>query len=168
MAQIRLAGVIRESIVDGPGIRFVVFTQGCNHHCPGCQNPDTHDPAGGYAGDTDRLWEAFKQNPMLAGMTFSGGDPFLQAEPLTHLAKQVHAMGKNIITYTGYTYEYLITHFEEHPFWRELLMQTDILIDGPYIESQRSLTLHFRGSSNQRAIDPKASLASGRIVEVEL
>ncbi len=82
MAAIRLAGVIRESIVDGPGFRFVVFTQGCPHHCPGCQNPGTHDPAGGYDGDTDRLFEEFCKNPLLAGMTFSGGDPFLQPLPL--------------------------------------------------------------------------------------
>lgn len=168
MAKIQLAGVIRESIVDGPGIRFVVFTQGCPHHCPGCHNPETHDPAGGYTGDTDRLLDAFQKNPMLAGMTFSGGDPFLQAEPLAHLARQVHAMGKNIITYTGYTYEYLTAHFTEHPEWRGLLQETDILIDGPYIESQRSLTLHFRGSANQRAIDVKASLAAGQIVEIEI
>lgn len=168
MAKIQLAGVIRESIVDGPGIRFVVFTQGCPHHCPGCHNPETHDPAGGYTGDTDRLLEAFQKNPMLAGMTFSGGDPFLQASPLAHLARQIHSMGKNIITYTGYTYEYLTAHFEEHPEWQQLLEETDILIDGPYIESQRSLTLHFRGSSNQRAINAKASLAAGEIVEVEI
>ncbi len=168
MAKIRLAGVIRESIVDGPGIRFVVFTQGCPHHCPGCHNPNTHNPAGGYEGDTDRLLDAFRKNPMLAGMTFSGGDPFEQAAPLAHLARQVHDMGKNIITYTGYTFEYLVAHLKERPEWRELLEETDILIDGPYIEAQKSLSLHFRGSANQRAIDPKKSLASGSIVELEI
>ena len=95
MATIRLAGVIRESIVDGPGIRFVVFAQGCPHHCPGCHNPTTHDPAGGYDGDTDRLVEAFRQNPMLAGVTLSGGEPFLQPLPLARFARQIRLPGKS-------------------------------------------------------------------------
>lgn len=94
MPQLQLAGVIRESIVDGPGIRFVVFAQGCPHHCPGCQNPATHDPQGGYTGDTDTLLREFRKNPLLAGITLSGGDPFLQPEPLAELAREVRAMEK--------------------------------------------------------------------------
>ncbi len=167
MAVIRLAGVIRESIVDGPGFRFVVFTQGCPHHCPGCQNPDTHDPAGGYEGDTDRLFEEFCKNPLLAGITFSGGDPFLHPLPLVDLARKIHAQWKTVITYTGYTIEYLMAHLDEHEGWRELLLATDRLVDGPFIESLRSPLLHFRGSSNQRVLDPAASLAAGRPVEVD-
>lgn len=167
MAAIRLAGVIRESIVDGPGFRFVVFTQGCPHHCPGCQNPGTHDPAGGYDGDTDRLFEEFCKNPLLAGVTFSGGDPFLQPLPLADLARRVHKMGKTVITYTGYTMEYLLSHLEDQEGWRELLLGTDRLVDGPFIESLRSPLLHFRGSSNQRVLDPAASLAAGRPVEAD-
>ncbi len=168
MPQLQLAGVIRESIVDGPGIRFVVFAQGCPHYCPGCQNPATHDPQGGYTGDTDTLLREFRKNPLLAGITLSGGDPFLQPKPLAELARKVRAMGKNVITYTGYTIEYLLDHLEEHPGWEELLRQTDILIDGPFIEAQKSLMLRFRGSRNQRAINPAASLREGRAVETDI
>lgn len=167
MATIRLAGVIRESIVDGPGIRFVVFAQGCPHHCPGCHNPDTHDPAGGYDGDTDRLVEAFRQNPMLAGVTLSGGEPFLQPLPLARFARQIRQMGKTVITYTGYTLEHLMAHLEEHPGWRDLLINTDRLVDGPFIAEQKSLQLRFRGSANQRVLDPAASLAAGSVVETD-
>ena len=167
MAAIRLAGVIPESIVDGPGMRYVVFTQGCPHNCPGCHNPETHDPAGGYMSDTETLLEEFRQNPLLSGITFSGGDPFQQALPLAGLAAEIHALKKTVITYTGYTIEYLLAHLNEHPGWKELLENTDILIDGPYIESQRDLLLHFRGSTNQRVIDPVASLREGRAIETE-
>ena len=152
MSQLQLAGVIRESIVDGPGIRFVVFTQGCPHRCPGCHNPATHDPAGGYAGDTETLLREFRKNPLLAGVTLSGGEPFLQAAPLAGLAREIHALGKSVVTYTGYTIEQLLAGLEGHPGWEDLLRQTDILI----------------GSRNQRAIDPAASLREGRAVEVVL
>ena len=165
MAAIRLAGVIQESIVDGPGMRYVVFTQGCLHNCPGCHNPETHDPNGGYLGDTDTLLAEFCEDPMLSGITLSGGDPFLQAPPLAELAAAVRALNRTVITYTGYTIEYLMEHLEEHPGWRELLENTDILIDGPYVESRRNLLLHFRGSENQRALDPAASLQEGRAVK---
>lgn len=168
MATIRLAGVIQESIVDGPGMRYVVFTQGCPHHCPGCHNPGTHDPAGGYVGDTDALLSEFRQDPMLAGITLSGGEPFMQAEPLAELAAAVHALRKTVITYTGYTMEYLLDHLEEHPGWRELLENSDVLIDGPYVESQRNLLLRFRGSENQRILDPSASLRQGKAVETDI
>ena len=168
MSQLQLAGVIRESIVDGPGIRFVVFAQGCPHRCPGCHNPATHDPAGGYAGDTETLLREFRKNPLLAGVTLSGGEPFLQAAPLAGLAREIHALGKSVVTYTGYTIERLLAGLEEHPGWEELLRQTDILIDGPFLEAQKSLNLRFRGSRNQRAIDPAASLREGRAVEIAL
>lgn len=168
MSQVRLAGVIRESIVDGPGFRFVIFAQGCPHHCPGCHNPDTHDPAGGYDSDTGRLLAEFRKNPLLAGVTLSGGDPFLQARPLAELAGQVRALGKNVVTYTGYTIEYLMAHLDEHDGWRELLMETDVLIDGPFIAAEKSLMLRFRGSRNQRAIDPRASLAARTAVECDI
>ncbi len=168
MAAIRLAGVIRESIVDGPGIRMVVFVQGCPHHCKGCQNPDSHDPAGGYDGDTDHLLEVFDRDPLLKGVTLSGGEPFEQAAPLVELAKAVHARGKDVITFTGYTFEQLFARLDERPAWRALLEQTDVLIDGPFIEEQKSLILRFRGSKNQRSLDARASLAAGRAIEVEI
>ena len=164
MPALRLAGVIRESIVDGPGIRFTVFVQGCPHHCPGCHNPDTHNPEGGYDSSTERILEEFCKNPMLAGITLSGGEPFGQAVPLAQLACDIHSLGKNVVTYTGYTIEYLMAHMQEHSGWRELLEQTDVLIDGPFLLEQKSLQLHFRGSANQRALDPAASLSAGHAV----
>ncbi len=165
MSKIRLSGIIRESIVDGPGIRFVIFTQGCNHNCKGCQNIITHDVNGGYISDTENLLNAIKQNPLLSGVTFSGGEPFLQAKPLAELAKQIHSIGLDVITYTGYTIEKLMRGINEDNGWKDLLEQTDILIDGPFIAEKKSLLLEFRGSSNQRIIDPRSSLKLGRAIE---
>lgn len=162
--EIRLAGVIRESIVDGPGIRLTVFTQGCPHNCPGCHNPQTHDFDGGYMSDTDNILKAIKENPMLQGVTFSGGEPFMQCRPLIALAKECHKLGLNIMVYTGYTFENLLAGFKENPQWKELLENTDILVDGPFILQQRSLMLHFRGSKNQRILDVPRSLSEGKAV----
>lgn len=162
---LRLAGVIRQSVVDGPGWRLVVFTQGCPHRCPGCHNPETHDPDGGYLSDTGRLLEEIKKNPLLAGVTLSGGEPFSQAAGLAELAREVHALGLNVVTFTGYTLEYLLAHLEENPGWRALLEQTDYLIDGPFLQQQKTLNLPFRGSSNQRILLVKESLEQGKAVE---
>lgn len=164
MSKIRLAGVIRESIVDGPGIRLTVFTQGCPHHCEGCHNPQTHDFDGGYISDTDNILKAIKQNPMLQGVTFSGGEPFMQCLPLTELAKECHNLGLNVMVYTGYTFEQLINNFEKNPQWKELLENIDILVDGPFIMAERSLMLHFRGSKNQRILDVAKSLQTGKAI----
>lgn len=164
MSELRLAGVVRESIVDGPGIRLTVFTQGCPHNCEGCHNPQTHDFNGGYISNTENILKAIKENPMLQGVTFSGGEPFMQCKSLAELAKECHKLGLNIIVYTGYTFEKLINGFEENPQWKELLENTDILVDGPFILSQRSLMLHFRGSKNQRILDVPASLKQGKAV----
>lgn len=163
---IRLAGVIRESIVDGPGIRFVVFTQGCPHHCPGCHNPATHDPDGGYDSDIGNLVAAFQKNPMLKGITLSGGDPFAQAPACAELARRIHALGKDVVTFTGYTFERLLAGATPENGWRELLEETDILIDGPFLLAKKTLSLPFRGSRNQRMLDVPASLAQGVAVEV--
>lgn len=167
MTKLRLAGVIRESIVDGPGIRMVVFAQGCPHRCPGCHNPESHDPNGGYDSSVERILEAIKRNPMLTGVTLSGGDPFVQAEEMAVLAKEVHALGLNVITYTGYTMEELLQHLDDQPGWRHLLEETDTLVDGPFRLAEKTLMLRFRGSRNQRVIDPAASLKEGRAVEKE-
>ena len=167
MAKLRLAGVIRESIVDGPGIRFVVFSQGCPHRCKGCHNPGTHDPEGGYDSSAENIIKAILQNPLLQGVTLSGGDPFLQAEGMAELAREIHALGLDIVTYTGYTIEELLEGLDTHPGWKALLENTDTLIDGPFIEAQKSLMLRFRGSKNQRVVDPKASIRAGKCVEKE-
>ncbi len=165
--EIRLAGIIRESVVDGPGWRFVIFGQGCPHNCEGCQNPETHDFGGGYISDTDRILKAVSEDPLLSGITLSGGDPFVQAEEFSVLAKGAHDLGLNVVTYTGWTIEQLLAGMENHPGWRKLLEETDILVDGKFDISQKSLEVKFRGSRNQRVIDAKASIREGKAVETD-
>ena len=164
--ELRIAGTINDSIVDGPGIRYTIFTQGCPHNCKGCHNPQTHDLSGGELVDTDTLLEKAKENPLLDGVTFSGGEPFCQAEALADLGRKLKAAGLNIITYTGYTFEHLYEHRTENG-WGSLLEVTDYLIDGPFILEQKDWVIKFRGSSNQRYIDCQASLKEGRAVECE-
>lgn len=158
--QLRLAGLEEESIVDGPGLRLTLFTQGCPHHCKGCHNPETHAYDGGKFHTVSALLALYKENPLLQGVTFSGGEPFEQAEPLTQLAVQIHATGGDVVTYTGYTYERLLQAISNNAphskYWEALLQQTDILIDGPYVEELRDLELTFRGSANQRILDRAA------------
>lgn len=149
-SSVRLHGVAPESIVDGPGLRFAVFVQGCPHHCPGCHNPASHDPAGGYTEDVRNLLDQFEENPLLAGITLSGGEPFAQPGPLVWLAGEVKNRGKDVVTYTGYTLEKLQKMAEEDTAVRALLQLTDMLVDGPYVEALRDLELPWRGSSNQR------------------
>ena len=164
--EIRIAGYIEESIVDGPGVRFVVFTQGCPHHCPGCQNPQTHNFAGGYMADTEEIIAKFSVDPLLKGITISGGEPFCQPAASAELAKAAHAIGKDVIVYSGYTFEQLLNG--EVADALSLLQETDVLIDGRFEEEQKSLSLRFRGSANQRAIDCKESLKFLKAVEIEL
>lgn len=164
---LKIAGTVNDSIVDGPGIRFTIFTQGCPHHCEGCHNPQTHDFNGGTLADTDELVAKIKENPLLDGVTFSGGEPFCQAEVLAQLGRQIKVLGLNIVTYTGYTFEELFANRQNNS-WGELLEVTDILIDGPFILSQKDWQIKFRGSSNQRCIDCQASLAEGKAVKIEL
>ncbi len=161
---LRLAGVIRESVVDGPGWRFVVFAQGCPHHCEGCQNPQTHDFKGGYDSNVGNIISEVKKNPLLAGVTLSGGEPFSQAAQFAVLARCVHNLGLNVITFSGWTIEQLMDGMTEKPEWRELLEETDILMDGKFVLKLKTLSLKFRGSSNQRSINPRASLEHGRAV----
>lgn len=168
MSKLRLAGVIRESIVDGPGIRMTIFTQGCPHHCKGCHNEQTWDFKGGYDSSTERILEEAKKDPILRGLTFSGGEPFCQAEALSILAKEAKELGLNIFCYTGYTFEYLLSHFDTNPEYEALLSQCDYLVDGPFVLEERSLMLKFRGSKNQRILDVKKSLECGFAVETEV
>lgn len=163
--KLRLSGVIRESIVDGPGIRMVVFAQGCFHNCYGCHNPDTHKIDGGYQTTINNILKVIKENPLLQGITFSGGDPFLQAKEFAVFAREVHKLGLNVIVYTGYTIDQLLLGLEKNPDWLSLLKETDTLVDGPFIMEQKSLLLKFRGSTNQRVIDPKESLKQKKAVE---
>lgn len=160
--RISLSGVTGDSIVDGPGIRLTIFTQGCPHHCPGCHNPQTHDPNGGSWGDTEDILQAAAENPLLDGITLSGGDPFMQPVPCLALAEGAHRLGLNVWTYTGYTWEALWE--ENDPEKLALLNETDVLVDGPFLLAERSLELRYKGSKNQRTIDVKKSLETGEVV----
>ena len=158
----RIANTVNDSIVDGHGLRFAVFTQGCPHHCPGCHNPQTHDPAGGREESLEALIAGLDQNPLAAGLTLSGGEPFYQAADCARLAAMAHARGKTVWTYTGYTYEQIL--HKNDPDWNALLAETDVLVDGPFLEKEQSYELHFRGSRNQRLIDVAASRRAGRVI----
>jgi anaerobic ribonucleoside-triphosphate reductase activating protein len=165
---LRICGVVRESIVDGPGLRFVVFTQGCPHHCKGCHNPQSHDIGGGYLCSEEKIIEEFKKNPLLKGITFSGGEPMLQPAQLIPIAKAVAEMGKDIIIYSGYTYEELTEMGKTQPDILKLLEMSDILVDGRYEEAERDLTLRFKGSRNQRIIDLKKTRKENKIVLADI
>ena len=151
--QFRICGIEPESIVDGPGFRYVIFTQGCPHHCPGCHNPQSHSFDGGYLMDCDTLLDQMRENPLLAGVTFSGGEPFCQPRPLIYIAEQVKKMGKNVFAYSGYTIEELLKKAKKEPDLLSLLRLCDTLVDGRYVQALRDLSLQFRGSSNQRIIN---------------
>lgn len=166
MSTLRIAGVIDESIVDGPGIRYVIFTQGCPHNCEGCHNPQTHDFDGGTETTTEKLIDDIHASPMLSGVTFSGGEPFCQPEPLIEIAKQMKADGKNIMAYSGYTFEELEN--SKNDAVRDLLAMCDVLVDGRFVLAERDLTLKFRGSRNQRLIDVQKSISQGHAVPAEI
>ena len=161
---IRLAGIIRESIVDGPGLRLTVFTQGCPHRCKGCHNPQTHDPLGGYDAEIENILRVLDENPILRGITLSGGEPMDQARQLLPLAKSVIGRSRDIVIFSGYTFEQLLEMSEKRPEIKELLSLSFLLVDGQYMEEQRDLTLRFCGSRNQRLIDVAKSLKAGAAV----
>ena len=148
----RIANTVHDSIVDGHGLRLTVFTQGCPHRCPGCHNPDTHDPAGGREVSIAELTDELAGDPLIEGLTLSGGEPFLQAAACAELARAAHGLGLNVWVYSG------------RGDIRALLEETDVLVDGPFVQDQKSYELHFRGSRNQRLIDLPASLRAGRAV----
>lgn len=165
--KLKIAGIVEESIVDGPGIRFVVFTQGCPHNCQGCHNPQTHDFDGGKYVDVDEIVQKIDEDPLLKGITLSGGEPFMQAKNLSSMIKKINNKNLNIITYSGFTYEQLLEKANDENCFLELLNQTDILIDGKFELNNKKEDLKFRGSSNQRAIDVKKSLENNKIIEYE-
>ena len=155
----RICGLIQDSIVDGPGLRFVCFVQGCPHRCPGCHNPASHDPDGGQELPVEEVARQLLSNPLTDGLTLSGGEPFAQPEPCLQLAQLAHAHRLTVWTYTGYTLDHLLA--QGTPAQLALLRETDVLVDGPFLQSQRTLSLPFRGSANQRLIQIPASLQSG-------
>ena len=163
MAELRIAGTIGESIVDGPGIRYVLFTQGCPHGCPGCHNPQTHDFAGGTEVQASDLLADILMRPYVKAVTLSGGEPFCQPAPLAQLAAALKDKGFHLMCYSGYTFEELLQLEEARP----LLEQLDLLVDGRFVESRKNIELRFRGSDNQRVLDVPASLAAGSAVWCE-
>ena len=160
--QIRLYGLVDDSIVDGPGFRLAIFTQGCPHGCPGCHNPDSHAMDGGTIYDTADIIDMIDDNPLLDGITLTGGEPFMQCAACLELSRAAHARGLNVWCFTGFLYEQLLKREDA----QKLLGDIDVLVDGPFVLSERSLELRFRGSRNQRVIDMKRTRETGEIALV--
>ena len=162
--KIRVAGLTNDSIVDGKGFRFVIFTQGCLHHCKGCHNPETWAMDGGNLMDIDEIKNMVAKNGLLDGITFSGGDPFYQPKPCAEIAKWAKERGLNIWAYTGFLYEELL----EMPEVKEFLDLVDVLVDGPFILEEKSLLLNFRGSRNQRVIYLNETRKTGKVSLIDV
>lgn len=163
--KIRLAAYLQpDSIVDGEGIRTVIWTQGCPHNCLGCHNPETHSMDGGALVDLEEVYDIIDDLEGQDGITFSGGDPFMQAKECSLIAKYARSKGLNIWAYTGYTYEQLITLSKVKPEIMDFLKEIDILVDGKFVLAEKSLNCIFRGSKNQRIIDVKKSLKNKKMV----
>lgn len=160
---IRLSGIAYESLVNGPGIRRVFFSQGCKHNCKGCFNPDTHDFNGGEERVIKDLIKDTLDNPMIKGVTFSGGDPFERAEEFSYMAKEFKNAGLNVWCYSGYAFERIIEISKENKGFKDLINNIDVLIDGKFIEEEKDEEIKYRGSRNQRIIDVKTSIESGEI-----
>lgn len=158
--------VQQDSIVDGEGIRSVIWFQGCSHNCPGCHNPETHDFNAGEIVSLEDMKAQIDELEFQAGVTFSGGDPMMQVEALTELASYVHEKGMNVWVYTGFTFEELMTLAEKNDNYRKALEEIDVLVDGKFVLDLKSFDVQFRGSSNQRILDVKKSLEKGKAVKI--
>ena len=170
--KIKIAGIERNSIVDGDGLRYVIFTQGCNHRCKGCHNPETWDFNGGTEVGTDELLKEIKEDPLIDGVTLSGGDPLFQADKLIDFVKQIRDAGLNIWIYTGFIFDEFLKYEKNETADKrinnsmiELLKLSDVVVDGPFKIDKRTLELKFRGSKNQRLIDSKKSFKNNKIYE---
>ncbi len=162
---IRLAADLQtDSIVDGPGLRAVLWTQGCLHHCKGCQNPQTWDFEGGGLVPVRAVLDEIDKLEYHTGLTLSGGDPMFQVEPCLEIVKYARTKGLNIWVYTGFTWEELMNMSKSKPIYKEFLKYVDVLVDGRFILEQRDLSLLFRGSRNQRLIDVQRTLNSNEII----
>lgn len=165
---LNVSGIVDDSIVDGPGLRYTIFVQGCPHHCPGCHNPQTHSYKGGKQMTLKKLLTEIKSNPLLYGVTFSGGEPFDQAKALAVLGREVRKLGLHLMAYSGYTYEELEEKRKTEPEVGELLDEVQLLVDGRYEQDLRDLTLLYRGSENQRLVDLDAMRNAGDLQTVVL
>ena len=159
---LNLSGIVSDSIVDGPGIRTTIFSQGCPHQCPGCHNPETWAFGCGTQVPVETIVDIVRSNPLCRGVTFSGGEPFAQAAGFAKLAGLLKEKGYEVASYSGYTFEELLEGTEDQ---KKLLQGIDILIDGRFILAEKSLEIAFRGSRNQRILDVKKSLSAGKAVE---
>ncbi|MEA5079175.1 MAG: anaerobic ribonucleoside-triphosphate reductase activating protein [Anaerolineaceae bacterium] len=160
--KIRLAGIAKESVTDGPGLRIVLFFQGCAHFCEGCHNPQTWPMQGGDEYDVNELINSLPDSPLIRGVTLSGGDPFYQAEAALAVATEFKGRNKDVWAYTGFTWEQLMAADETR---RELVRASDVLVDGPFVRSLMDPSQPFRGSTNQRLISVSESLQEGKIIE---
>lgn len=166
--KLNIAGTVCESLVDGPGLRYVVFVQGCPHRCEGCHNPETHSFSGGKSVDIEQLFSECMEDPLHKGVTFSGGEPFCQAEGLYALALMFKERGLHLMCYSGWTFEELLAKSQTEEYVGRLLSVIDILVDGRFIPEERSLALSFRGSKNQRLIDVPKSLSENKAITIDL
>lgn len=164
---LRIAGIMKESIVDGPGIRFAIFCQGCPHDCEGCHNPSTHSFQDGEIVKISNILKYIDENPLIQGVTFSGGEPLCQVKPFLSLAKEVKNRNLHLMIYTGYTIEELEIRMKKEHELEELLRTADHLIEGRFVQKLRNLSLLYRGSSNQRIIDLNAYFSTGEIIPCE-
>ncbi|MFB1052050.1 anaerobic ribonucleoside-triphosphate reductase activating protein [Paraliobacillus sp. JSM ZJ581] len=146
----KVMNILHDSVVDGEGLRTVIFFAGCPHFCKGCHNPASWNIRNGTEMTVDEVVEEAGSNP-LTDITLSGGEPFFQAEEVARVAKRLKAMGKHIWAYSGFTLEQL--QQSKNPYQCELLSYCDVLVDGPFILAEKDLSLSFRGSRNQRVID---------------
>ena len=172
---INIASVEKESSIDGEGIRYVVFVQGCKHNCPGCHNPQTHSFDEKILISADDIIDDMTENPLLDGITLSGGDPFFQAKECIELAKKCKDNGYTVWAYTGFIFDDFLNYINKckHNDWItqdmiELLNYVDVVVDGPFILSERTLDEAFRGSKNQRIIDVKKSLTYNKVIEYKI
>ena len=155
-----------DSIVDGEGIRSVIWFQGCSHNCPGCHNPETHDFKAGIEVSLKEMKAKIDELEYQSGVTFSGGDPMMQVEALAELAAYVKEKGMNVWVYTGYTFEELMILADKNESYMKALEQIDVLVDGKFVMDLRSFDVQFRGSSNQRILDVKKSLEKKKAVKI--
>lgn len=162
MCELKIAGIVNDSITDGPGIRFAIFVQGCPHHCEGCHNPHTWDFAVGESITSEEILGKIKKNPLLSGVTFSGGEPFCQAKALSRLACEIKKLDLEIAVYTGYTIEEILQKNDADEM--ELLRNIDTLIDGRFVLEKRNIDNKFKGSDNQRVIDVKKTLEQSEVI----
>lgn len=163
--EIRLSGIIEESIVDGPGYRFVIFTQGCPKRCFMCHNPETQSLEGGYTYKLNKIVEKFSKDSLITGITISGGEPFIQPDKVLYLVKEAKKINLNVLLYSGFYYEQLIDL--NNKYINEILNNADYLIDGPFEYKKKDLSLLFRGSSNQRIIDLKKTKLKNKLTIIE-